>query len=60
MDIGTFADWVAIGASIGIKGFFAVAVFAAFCAAVVGLIGIFSSVAKEVEDGKDKRGKKPY
>lgn len=61
MNIGTFADWVAIGVSIGVKGFFAVAVFVAFCAAVVGLIRIFSSVAKEVEDGKNERDRqKPY
>lgn len=54
MDIGTFADWVTIGASIGIKGFFAVAVFLAFCAAILGLIGLLSNVAKGVDDGDEK------
>lgn len=58
MDIGTFADWVTIGASIGIKGFFAVAVFLAFCAAIAGLIGIFSSIVKEADDGNEKH--RPY
>ena len=55
MDIGTFADWVTIGASIGIKGFFAVAVFLAFCAAILGLIGLRSNVVKGVDDGDEKR-----
>lgn len=58
MDIGTFADWVTIGASIGIKGFFAVAVFLAFCAAILGLIGLLSNVVKGVDDGDEKH--RPY
>lgn len=61
MNIGTFADWVAIGASIGIKAFFAVAVFMAFFAAIMGLLAIFGSITKEAEDGKEKRDRpRPY
>lgn len=58
MDIGTFADWVAIGASIGIKAFFAVAVFVAFCAAIAGLLGLAASIIKGAEDGETKH--RPY
>lgn len=58
MNIGTFADWVAIGASIGIKAFFAVAVFVAFSAAIFGLCGLFTSVVKGAEDDKTKH--RPY
>lgn len=35
-----FYEWVAEGAAFGIKAFFAVAVFAMICAAVLGILGL--------------------
>ena len=34
----TFAEWVAVGASIGFKAFFAVVVFRLCCATVLGVL----------------------
>ena len=36
----TFVEWVAVGASIGIKAFFAVVVFLLCCATVLGLLSM--------------------
>lgn len=61
MDIGTFADWVAIGASIGIKAFFAIAVFVAFCVAVLGILSLGAKVmggGGDVDRQEPKR--RPY
>jgi hypothetical protein len=49
-----FYEWVAHGAEIGTVAFFALVVFALFCAAVLGLIGIFSRIFKEDEREKDR------
>ena len=40
----TFAEWVAVGASIGFKAFFAVVVFLLCCATVLGLLTVVASV----------------
>ena len=40
----TFIEWVAVGASIGIKAFFAVFVFALCCATVLGVLAIVARV----------------
>ena len=39
-----FAEWVTEGAAFGIKAFFAVLVFIAFCGAVVGLLGLGAKI----------------
>jgi hypothetical protein len=53
-----FAEWVTAGAAFGIKAFFAVAVFGMFCVAIIGMIGLLSSVIKGAEDDKPKN--RPY
>lgn len=53
MNIGTFADWVAIGASIGFKVFFAVVVFLLCCATVLGVLTAIASVFGGREDDMD-------
>jgi hypothetical protein len=53
-----FAEWVTAGAAFGIKAFFAVAVFIVFCAAIIGMIGLLSSVVKGEEDDETKH--RPY
>lgn len=40
----TFAEWVAVGASIGFKAFFAVVVFLLCCATVLGVVAMLSRV----------------
>lgn len=40
----TFIEWVAVGASIGIKAFFAVVVFFLCCATVLGVLAIVARV----------------
>lgn len=49
-----FAEWVTEGAAFGIKAFFAMVVFVAFCATIVGLLELFSNVVKGADDGKTK------
>jgi len=49
-----FAQWVTEGAAFGIKAFFALAVFIAFVAAVVGLLGLGAKIM-EGSNGKDNR-----
>jgi hypothetical protein len=40
----TFAEWVAVGASIGVKAFFAVVVFLLCCATVLGVMTVLTSL----------------
>jgi hypothetical protein len=54
-----FHEWVAHGAEIGTVAFFALVVFALYCAAVLGLIGILSRVAKGGEYDAEER-RRPY
>ena len=49
-----FHEWVAHGAEIGTVAFFALVVFALFCAAVLGLIWIFSRIFKEDDHEQDR------
>ena len=43
-DIGYFYEWVAEGAAFGIKAFIAIAVFVAFCVAVLGVLSLGAKV----------------
>ena len=51
----TFAEWVAVGASIGFKAFFAVVVFLLCCATVLGVVTAIASVFRGRDDGMDRR-----
>ena len=61
MNIGVFSDWVAEGAAFGIKAFFAIAVFVAFCVAVLGIMSLGARVmggGGDVDRQEPKR--RPY
>lgn len=57
-DVGTFADWVTAGAALGIKAFFALAVFALFCAACFGIFSLLVYAMGGERDVAKKR--RPY
>lgn len=48
----TFAEWVAVGASIGFKAFFAVVVFLLCVCTVLGLLTVVASVFGGNKDGE--------
>lgn len=48
-----FAKWVSVGAIIGIKAFFAIAVFGLLCLGLFGFLGLLASIARWAGDGKD-------
>jgi hypothetical protein len=50
----TFAEWVAVGASIGFKAFFAVVVFLLCVCTVLGLLTVVASVFGGHDDGVDR------
>jgi hypothetical protein len=51
----TFAEWVAAGAAVGIKAFFAVFVFALCCATVLGVLTALAGVfGGREEDDRDR------
>ena len=54
-----FAQWVTEGAAFGIKAFFALLVFVAFCAAVLGLLGLGAKIMGG-DDGEKKRERNTY
>jgi len=49
-----FADWVTHGAEIGTVAFFALFIFALYCAAVLAFIGLGAKVLKENDDENEK------
>jgi hypothetical protein len=49
-----FHEWVTHGAEIGTVAFVALVVFALYCAAVLGLIEIFSRIFKEDDHEQDR------
>ena len=50
----TFAEWVAVGASIGFKAFFAVVVFVLCCATVIGVLTMLAGLFGGRDDGMDR------
>ena len=49
----TFADWVSSGAIFGIQAFFALATFALFCMAFLGLMAVIGAFVGRRDDKDD-------
>lgn len=54
-----FAEWVTEGAAFGIKAFFAIAVFVAFCAGIAGLLSLGAKIVGG-DNEKQERQHRPY
>lgn len=58
-DIGSFADWVTVGAAGGVKAFFGLFVFGLFCAACFGVLMLLGNAVKG-ENANAEKKRRPY
>ena len=59
-DIGSFADWVTVGAAGGVKAFFGVFVFGLFCAACIGVLSLLNYATKGGRADVREEKRRPY